>query len=96
MLALYADDMTIMVTSCKPVLLVSYMAGYLSDLERWLRDRRIAINVSKRTAIIFARAEGVSSSPDQCSCSGSQFSVSTQSVIWGRPAAHLVASYRLG
>jgi hypothetical protein len=31
-LALYADDTTIMATSRKPVLFVSYLAAYLSDL----------------------------------------------------------------
>ena len=37
-LAPYADDTTITAKSRKPVLLVSYQAAYLSDLERWLRD----------------------------------------------------------
>jgi hypothetical protein len=36
-LALYADDMAIIATSCNLVLPVSYMEAYLSDLERWLR-----------------------------------------------------------
>jgi len=55
-LALYADDTAIIATSCKPTLLVSYMKSYLNDLQRWLSEWRIAINVSKNTAIIFARA----------------------------------------
>jgi len=55
-LALYADDTAIMAASCKPTLLVSYLESYLNDLERWLSEWRIAINVSKSTAIIFARA----------------------------------------
>ena len=55
-LALYADDTAIMATSHKPTLLVSYPESYLNDLQQWLSDRRFAINVSKRTAIIFARA----------------------------------------
>jgi len=38
------------------VLLVSYLQSYLSHLERWLTEWRIAINVSKSSAIIFARA----------------------------------------
>ena len=37
-LAPYADDTTIIATSRKPVLLVSYLRAYLSDLERWLRE----------------------------------------------------------
>jgi len=32
------------------------LKSYLNDLQRWLSERRIAINVSKSTAIIFARA----------------------------------------
>jgi hypothetical protein len=55
-LALYADDTTIIATYRKPTLLVSYLESYLNDLQRWLSERRIAINVSKSTAIIFARA----------------------------------------
>ena len=55
-LALYADDTAIIATSRKPTLLVSYLESYLNDLQRWLSDWRIAINVTKSTAIIFARA----------------------------------------
>jgi hypothetical protein len=55
-LALYADDTAIIATSRKPTLLVSYLKPYLSDLQLWLTEWRIAINASKRIAIIFARA----------------------------------------
>jgi retron-type reverse transcriptase len=55
-LALYADDTAVIATSRKPTLLVSYLESYLNDLQRWLSEWRIAINVSKSTAIIFARA----------------------------------------
>jgi len=55
-LALYADDTAIIATSRTPALLVSYLQSYLSHLERWLTEWRIAINVSKSSAIIFARA----------------------------------------
>ena len=37
-------------------LLVSYLESYLKDFQRWLSECRIARNVSKSTAIIFARA----------------------------------------
>jgi hypothetical protein len=37
-------------------LLVSYLEKYLSDLETWLRVWRIAINVSKCNAVLFAKA----------------------------------------
>jgi hypothetical protein len=82
-LALYADDTTIIAMSRKLVLFVNYLASNLRDLERWLRERRIAVSVSKSKEMIFVRAEGVSSSPDQCRCSGSQSNVSIQLVIWG-------------
>jgi len=54
--ALYADDTTIIATSRKPTLLVCYLESYLDDLQRWLIEYRIAINVSKSTAIILAPA----------------------------------------
>jgi len=56
-LALYADDTAIIATPRKPTQLVSYLESYLNDLQRWLSEWRIAINVSKSTAMIFARAE---------------------------------------
>ena len=55
-LVLCAEDTAIIAMSCKPTLLVSYMEAYLSNLQRWLSECRIAINVSKSSAIIFARA----------------------------------------
>jgi hypothetical protein len=53
--ALYAEDTAIIATPRKPALLVSYLETYLSDLQRWLSEWRIAINISKSTAIIFAQ-----------------------------------------
>jgi hypothetical protein len=55
-LALYAKDTAIITTSQKPTLLVSYLESSLKNLQRWLSEWRIAINISKSTAIIFARA----------------------------------------
>jgi hypothetical protein len=55
-LALYADDTAIIATSRKSALLIRYLESYLSDIERWLRERRIAINVSKSNAMLFAKA----------------------------------------
>jgi hypothetical protein len=55
-LALYADDTAIIATSRKPTLLVSYLESFLNDLQRWLSEWRIAINVSRSTVKIFARA----------------------------------------
>ena len=54
-LAFYADT-GIIATSRKQTLLVSYLESYLNDLQRWLIEWRIAINVPKSTALIFARA----------------------------------------
>jgi len=56
-LDLYGDDTAVITMLHKPTLLVSYLDSYLNDLQRWLSEWRIAINVSKSTVIIFARAE---------------------------------------
>jgi hypothetical protein len=55
-LAVCVNDMAIIATSRSPTLLISYLESYLSDLQWCLTEWRIAINVSKSTAIIFARA----------------------------------------
>jgi hypothetical protein len=55
-LAQYADDTALVATSRSPPLLVGYLEAYLGRLEHWLRDWRIAINVSKSTAVLFVKA----------------------------------------
>jgi hypothetical protein len=55
-LALYAEDTTIIVTSRKPTLLVTYLELYLNKLKRWLSGWRNVIYISKSTMIIFAQA----------------------------------------
>jgi hypothetical protein len=55
-LALYTDDTVVIATSSKPTLLVSYLESYLSEVQRWLSEWRMAIKVSKSFAMIFARA----------------------------------------
>jgi hypothetical protein len=54
--ALSADDTAIIATYRKPTLLVNYLQSYRNDLQRWLNEWKIDINVSNSTAIIFARA----------------------------------------
>jgi hypothetical protein len=54
-LALYAEDTAVMATPRQLVLLVEYLETYLSDLERWLSEWRIAINVSKRSVTLFTK-----------------------------------------
>jgi hypothetical protein len=54
-LALYADDTAVIATYRKPTLFVSCLELELSDLQRWLNEWRIAINVSKSSAMIFAQ-----------------------------------------
>jgi len=54
-LAVYANDTAFTATSRKPTLLVSYLESYLNDLQRWLTEWRIVINISKNSAILFAR-----------------------------------------
>jgi len=51
-LTLYADDTAIIATSRKPTLIFSYLESYPNDLQCWLYEWRIAINISKNTAII--------------------------------------------
>jgi hypothetical protein len=55
-LAQYADDTAVIATSRRPSLLVDYLEACLGRLELWHRDWRIAINVSKNTAVPFAKA----------------------------------------
>jgi hypothetical protein len=69
-LALYADDTTIIATSRKPVLLVSYKKSYLGYLEWWLREWRIAMNVSKNTLMLFAKASRQNSQTHPVQLSG--------------------------
>jgi hypothetical protein len=45
----------VLATSRDPSLLVGYLEAYLGRLELWLRSWRIAINVSKSTAVLFAK-----------------------------------------
>jgi hypothetical protein len=55
-LAQYANDTALIATSRDPSLLVGYLEAYLGRLELWLRSWSIAINVSKSTAVLFAKA----------------------------------------
>jgi hypothetical protein len=55
-LAQYVEDTARVATSRSPSLLVGYLESYLGSLEHWLRDWRIAINVSKSTAVLFVPA----------------------------------------
>jgi hypothetical protein len=50
------DETVIIATPRQPSLLLSYLQTYVSDLQWWLAEWRIAINVSKSSAIFFARA----------------------------------------
>ena len=50
-----ADVTAIIATSRKQALLVSYLEANLTQIERWLREWRIAINVSKSNAMLFAK-----------------------------------------
>jgi hypothetical protein len=53
-LALYADT-AVIATSRQPALLAKYLEIYLRDLEWWLSEWRIAINVLKSSALLFAK-----------------------------------------
>jgi hypothetical protein len=55
-LAQYADDTALVAMPGSPSLLVGYLEVSVGRLERWLRDWRIAMKVSKSTALLFAKA----------------------------------------
>jgi len=82
-LTLYAEVTAIIVTSRTTVLLLTYLQAYLSHLERWLTEWRIAINVSKSSEIIFARAGRRFIQPRSVTLLGSQSIGSKRFVIWG-------------
>ena len=54
-LALHAENTAIIAMFRQPALLVKYLHIYLSGLERWPSEWRIAINVSKSSAMLFAK-----------------------------------------
>jgi hypothetical protein len=78
----YADDTALIATSGSLSLLVVCLEAHLGILELWLRDWRIAINVSEGTAVLL-RPTGASGNADQCSFLDSQWSRSKQLVILG-------------
>jgi hypothetical protein len=55
-LALYADNTAIIATSRKLTLLVSFLKSYLIDLQWWLSEWRITINISQSTVMIITWA----------------------------------------
>jgi hypothetical protein len=54
-LAIYTDYSAAIATSRRPALLVKYLETYLSALERWLSKWRIAIYLSKSSAMLFVK-----------------------------------------
>ena len=51
-LAQYADDTALVAMSKLPAHLIKYLETHLADLEIWLREWRIAINVGKSSAAL--------------------------------------------
>ena len=49
----YAYDTALVAASKYPALLVKYLGNHLSELEIWLQDWRIAINVGISAAVLF-------------------------------------------
>jgi hypothetical protein len=79
----YSDDTAIIAKSLKPTMLVSYLESYLNDLQQWLSEWRIVINVSKNTTVVFAQAGQRFIQREQYHFSGNQSNRSTQLVIQG-------------
>jgi hypothetical protein len=93
-LAQYADDTALVATSRNISLVVGYLEAYLGRLEHWLRDWRIAINVSKSTVVLFVEAARRVQNPEQCSFSESPYSGSKQHGILGRLLTHSLPGLR--
>ena len=55
--AQYADDTALVATYKHTALLVKYLESHLSELEIWLREWKIAINVGKSAAVLFLRID---------------------------------------
>jgi hypothetical protein len=73
--------MAIIATSFQPALLVKYLQTYHSDLERWLSEWTIAINVSKSSVMLFAKIGRRIQNSEQYSSSGGQSNGSTSPLI---------------
>ena len=54
-MALDADDTAVIAMFRQPALLAKHLEIYLSDLEWWLSEWRFDINVSKSSAMLFAK-----------------------------------------
>jgi len=52
----HAGDTTVIAVSRQAMLLVKYLETCFSDLEQWLREWSLAINVKKSFAVLFAKA----------------------------------------
>ena len=77
--------MAVIVTSCQVALHVKYLEIDLSDLERWLSEWRIAINVSNSSTMLFAKTGRRISKPRAVQLFGSQSNESITPVAWGDP-----------
>jgi len=82
-LALYEDDTAVIAMSRQPALLVRYLEIYLCDLERWLREWRLAIIVSKSSALLFIKAGKRFPNPRPDQLFGDQSNGLIPCVFWG-------------
>jgi hypothetical protein len=93
------DDTAIIAMSCQPALLVKYLETYLGDQEGWLRERRIAINVLKSSAMFFVKAGRCIPKPQPVQLLGEQIQWVDTACYLGvnlDAPAHQVNSYRSG
>jgi hypothetical protein len=63
LLVQYADDTALVATYRSPSLLFGYLEAYFGRPEHWLRDWRIATNVSKGTAVFFVEVAKCNQKP---------------------------------
>jgi hypothetical protein len=82
-LVLNADDTAVICTSRQSALLVKHLETYLTDLKRWLSEWRIAINVSKSSAMLFVKTGRLVPKPRYVKLFGTLSNGSIQPVILG-------------
>jgi hypothetical protein len=93
-LAQYADYTALVATSRNPSLFVGYLEAYLGRLELWIRNWRIAIKVSKSTAVLPAKAARRVRPPRPMQFLGEPILGRKSKLYWGDPlyAANLVGT----
>jgi hypothetical protein len=81
-LAQDADVTALAATSRSPSLFAGYLEAYLGRLDLWLRDWRIAVNVSKSNAVFFLKTTRRVQKPTPMQLLG-------EPIVWVETASYL-------